>query len=271
MYSRKEIERIIKKGTIKERLYMMGEDDAHKSLNKGRFLTEEDYANLSETFKTQKSIDLVRKQALTDSVVVTGITNVQGLLYEVKMHMSNLRGYIILWTAIEGAEQLANSILHQVNNDQREEISKKALKNLDILLTDGIIDKEGYIELKVDFTHDSAGNEKYSLLFAMRNVRAEVESSIKKYFTWDKAVRDYMVKNSFEIQSYYEKLDDMKRQAITYPFGWEKYKGIIDLGLENEKHDILDEVIKQYSITPDLTVTIDKEEYKWFNKNVLGI
>ena len=291
--SKKDVSTILKEGTPKQRLMILAEDIARRSFefkhpdlseNKEPLLTEKEFTALSDSFKTSQEIRLYNKWRQYDRVVRNSLVNLQGLRFEVKMHYSNLRGYILVWNSIENAEQLANSVLHEIKDTkERIRIAKGGAEGVDLLFTDTIIDPEGYLDLKIDFEKESYRDEEgkplkdketrktkeYSLLEVMNNVKKQATASAITYLSWRQALLDYMDKKGFNVKTYKDMIRVISEDVYSPIIGWEKYiseKKTFITGIPQR----VDKLKSIYSITPVVSeLEVDKEIYEHYMKNYL--
>lgn len=298
--SKKDIATILKEGTPRQRLLLLAEhiargsfDFKHPDLNENKepLLTEREFTALSDSFKTSQEIKLYNKWRQYDRVVRNSLVNLQGLRFEVKMHYSNLRGYILVWNSIENAEQLVNSVLHEVKDTkERTRIAKGGAGGVDLLFTDTTIDPEGYLDLKIDFEKETYRDEKgnvdfkgeprktkeYSLWEVMNNVKKQATASAITYLSWRQALLDYMDKKGFNVKTYKDMIRVISEDVYSPIIGWEKYlsesKTFITLRQSNKETTPkrVDKLKPLYSITPVVAeLEVDKEMYEHYMKNYL--
>ena len=275
---KKDISKILTKGGIKQRLLLLAEDNARAIFRKEPILTEVEVKRLNDSFKTtierKKFNDFVRY----DSIVRTALTNLQGILFEAKMHCSDLRGYILTWNVIEDSEKLVNSVLHEIKDPiERENIARKGIEKVDIFFTEKEIDQEGYIELQTDFLRDKINlkdlkekpkrSKEYSLLYAINNVKKLAESKIVRYLSWSKALADYMDKYGFNVKTYKEQLSIMDEEIRKPIIGWSKYYGELN-GRVFKDHTRLSKMLEKYNVAPGIN-EVDQEEYNYFKTQLL--
>jgi len=199
------------------------------------------------------------------------------------MNYSNLRGYILVWNSIENTELLVNSVLHEIKDPkERKRIAENGAKGIDLLFSKTEPDKEGYIEIKVDFEKDSYEDEngkwigfkakprktkKYSLWYVMNNVKKEVETSVIKYLSWERATLDFMEERGFNVKTYKQHIKQMTTEIYSPIIGWAKYSGELNTGIP---HPRLEEIIKKYAICPNMDeLKVDEAQYNWFRKYFL--
>ena len=280
--AKKDIGKILTTGSPKQRLLLVAEDIARGKYFQERLLTDSEFNQLSDSFKKSNEIKLWNEFRRADATVSNAIMNLQGLLYEVKMHYSNLRGYILVWNSIENAELLVNSVLHEIKDAKdRKRIAEDGAKDINLLFSKTEPDQEGYIEIKVDFEEDSykdengkfiglktpAKTKEYSLWYVMNNVKREVEKTAIKYLSWESAILDYMEEKGFNVKTYKEQIKQMTTQVYSPIIGWTKYYGELNTGLP---HPRLEEIIKKYAICPNIgEIKVDEAQYNWFRRYFL--
>jgi hypothetical protein len=276
---KKDISKILTKGGIKQRLLLLAEDNARAIFRKEPILTEVEVKRLNDSFKTtierKKFNDFVRY----DNIVRTALTNLQGILFEAKMHCSDLRGYILTWNVIEDSEKLVNSVLHEIKDPiERENIARKGSKKVNIFFTEKEIDQEGYIELQTDFLRDKINlkdlkekpkrSKEYSLLYAINNVKKLAESKIVRYLSWSKALADYMDKYGFNVKTYKEQLSIMNEEIRIPIIGWSKYYGELPNRKFYKNYTRFYKMLEKYNVAPEIK-EVNQEEYNYFKTELL--
>ena len=276
--AKKDIGKILTTGSAKQRAILYWEDIARGKCFQEKLLTDSDRIQLSNSFKKPNEIKLWNEFRKLDDTVTNAIVNLQGVLFEVKMNYSNLRGYILVWNSIENAELLVNSVLHEIKDPkERKRIAEDGAKGIDLLFSRTEPDQEGYIEIKVNFEKDSYKGKKYgekpeptkeySLWYVMNNVKKEVETSVIKYLSWERATLDFMEERDFNVKTYKQQIKQMTTQVYSPIIGWAKYSGELNTGLP---HPRLEEIIKKYAICPNMDeLKVDEAQYNWFRRYFL--
>ncbi|SOU86456.1 hypothetical protein [Tenacibaculum dicentrarchi] len=267
--TKKNIDKIIATGTPLKKIILIHEDIARRKYAKKKLLTNQEFEEISNSFIKNKDIDLWNKFKKTEYTVSSALMNLQGCLFEVKMHYSNLRGYILNWNTIEHTELLVNSVLHEIKDPiERKKIAENGAQYTSILFSKKKIDKEGYINLEIDFEKGNSNNiDQYSLLSVMNNVKKDVTKSVVKWLSWEKALYDYINKQGFNIKIYKDKIQEFRNEIDTPIIAWVKYYG----ELENEIiiNPNTQELLKKYAICPKIEeLEINKKEYDFF-KNII--
>lgn len=281
--AKKDISKILTTGSLKQRILLVAEQRARDTYGKEPILTDHEYNQLSDSFKKSNEIKLWNEWNKHAIKVVGAISNLQGLMFEVQVNYSNLRGYILVWNSIENAELLVNSVLHEIKDTkERKRIAESGTNGVDLLFSKTAPDKEGYIDIKIDFERDSYTDENgnlihykekprktkdFSLLSVMNNVKEEANISIIKFLSWREAILDYMEENNFNIKTYKEILQGFTDRVYSPIIGWAKYSGEINTGLP---HPNVEKLLKNYAITPKIEeLKVDKDIYNMFKSEFL--
>ena len=283
--AKKNISKILTTGTPLKKMLLITEDIARRRHFKDRLLTDHEFNQLSDSFKKDNEIKLWNKFRRAEETVANALINLQGGLFEVKMNYSNLRGYILVWNSIENTELLVNSVLHEIKDtEERKRIAESGAKGIDILFSKTEPDKEGYIEIKIDFEKDTYKDEngkriefkdkprktkEYSLWYVMNNVKKQTTTSVIKWLSWEKALQDYIEEQGFNIKTYKDKIQEMRDEVYTPIIGWAKYSGKLDI--KTEVNPKLKELQKKYAVCPNIEeLEIDIDEYNFFKQTIIG-
>jgi hypothetical protein len=273
--AKKDISKILTTGSLKQRILLVAEQRARFTYGKEPILTDHEFNQLSDSFKKPNEIKLWNEWNKHAVKVIGAISNLQGLMFEVQVNYSNLRGYILVWNSIENAELLVNSVLHEIKDPkERKRIAESGAKGVDLLFSKTAPDQEGYIDIKIDFEKQTyKGKEpevtkEYSLLYVMNNVKEEATASAIRFISWRQAILDYMEENNFNIKTYKEILQGFTDRVYTPIIGWEKYSGEINTGLP---HPQVEKILKKYAITPKIEeLEVDEVVYNTFKIDFLG-
>jgi hypothetical protein len=285
--AKKDISKILTTGTPKQRLLLLAENNARLKYSLDGILTNHEENQIAESFKKPNEVKLWNKWLQVDRQVTTAIMNLQGLKFEVLMHYSNLRGYILVWETIQEAEVLTNHILHEIKDqEERIKISSQAGKLGKFLFTDIQTDKEGYLDINIDFEEDTYRDEngklvglrdtgvkskKYSLWYVMNNVKKEAIQAAIKFLSWREAILDYMEEEGFSIKTYKDVINSMTEDIHKPIIGWTKYQSDERLFIPNMPNNRNDKLKSKYAITPNTReLEIDTELYNYFKNEYLG-
>lgn len=274
--SKKDISKILTSGTPKQRLQIAMEHIARIKFGREGLITDHEANQLSNSFKTPTEIKLWNRSLKFDRAMSNGLMNLQGLKYETLVHISNLRGYILVWNTLEEAETLTNHILHEVKNkEERIKIASNSSKIAKFLFTEIETDKEGYLNINIDFEKEDykdkgAKSNRFSLWYVMNNVRTQVITSATRYFSWSKACEDFMEEEGFNIKMYKEIIKNMDEDIYKPVIGWTKYREDEESFIPDIKSKRVDKLKSSYNIAPNLmALEIDVNEYNSFMSNFL--
>jgi hypothetical protein len=284
--AKKDIGKVLTTGSTKQRLLLLAEDFAREKYSQERLLTDHEVNQLTQSFKKPNEGKLYNKWLRVDRAVTTAIMNLQGLKFEVLMHYSNLRGYILVWETIQEAEVLSNHILHEIK-DQEERIktASQAGSLGKFLFTNIQTDKEGYLDINIDFEEDTYRDEngkivglkekgikskKYSLWYVMNNVKKEAINSAIKFLSWREAILDYMEEEGFSIKTYRDIINSMTEDIHKPIIGWTKYQSDEKRFIPDYPNSRADKLKAKYAITPNIReLEVDPEIYNYFKKEFL--
>jgi hypothetical protein len=277
--AKKDISKILTTGSLKQKILLVAEQRARHTYGKEPILTDHEFNQLSDSFKKSNEIKLWNEWNRHAVTIIGAISNLQGLMFEVQVNYSNLRGYILVWNSIENAELLVNSVLHEIKDPkERKRIAERGAKGVDLLFSKTAPDQEGYIDIKIDFEKETYKGKKYneepdltkgySLLYVMNNVKAEATASAIRFISWRQAILDYMEENNFNIKTYKDILQEFTDRVYTPIIGWAKYSGEINTGLP---HPQVEKLLKKYAITPKIEdLEVDERVYNAFKIDFLG-
>jgi hypothetical protein len=279
--SKRDIGKLLTTGTAKQRLLLIAEDRARIIYGEDRVLTDSDFNKLLDSFKKPNEIKLYNQFLKYTKSVNNGILNLQGLKYEVAMHYSNLRGYILLFNSFENSEILVNSILNEIKDPvERKELAKIGASVNSTLFSETVVDKEGFIDIQTSFEKetwiDENGkqlkkpivNNSHSLWEVMNNVKRKAEATACKYLSWEKALLDFMEDKGFNIKTYKEKIELLSTEVWAPIIHWGKYYGENNTGFSKPR---LDKLMSKYKIAPDRDLyKVDDAEYKFFRQEIIG-
>ena len=280
--AKKNISKVLNSGSPTQRMRLLAEDIARGKFNKERLLSDAEFNALSDSFKKPQEVKVYNKYSLADRTVTNGIMNLQGLKYEVLMHYSNLRGYILVWQTMEEAELLANGILNETKDlEERKRIAEVGKKGISLLFTELETDQEGYLDIQIDFDKDRPTlskevdperEKRITLWGVMNNVKAQAIKKATEFSSWRQAILDYMDEENFNIKTYKEILDQFAQEVYSPIIQWHKYNPDVKEFISPElPHKRADNLKDYYSILPKLSdiAEVDEEVYSWFRNYIL--
>jgi len=269
--AKKDISKILSTGSIKQRLLLASENRAREVYGKELLLTKAEYNQIANSCIKAKEISLWNEWLQHSRIIVDAIDNLQGLLFEVKMNYSNLRGYILVWNSVENSELLVNSVLHEIKDPtERMRIAKVGAERVKLLFTKTILDKEGYIDIKTDFKKETGEDNKYSLFYVMNNVKQEATTSAIKFISWREAMLDYMDEVGFNVKTYKDIIKGFTEQVEAPIIHWPKYNSDSKTFIEDMPSPAVDKLKSKYAITPIISeLEVDEVIYNQFKNSFL--
>lgn len=269
----KDVDKVVANGSLKTRLLLLFEDIAKFQFDQERILTASDFQRLFETISKPREVKLYDTFRKIDSNIIEAIVNLRGLMFEVKMHYSDLRGYLLLVDSLEKTEAMVNIVLGEIKDVNKQKSIIRGLKGASLLLSNIDVNEEGFMDIQIDFEKSNYSSDiplklrQYTLLEAMENVKKLVIDRAVRFLSWEKAILDYMEETDFNIKTYKDHIQklsaDIKRPVI----GWDPSKEPREKTL-NPKAD--KRIIKNTMFPNISDLKINKEDYDWFKNKFLN-
>jgi hypothetical protein len=254
---KRNIGKTLASGSAKQRIKLFAENSARMRHGEEPLLNDQETEELYNSFKTPSEVRMYNRWIDLDRAVGTAISNLQGLKFETLYHIATLRGYILVWEALQGTEELANYILfHIKDQEEREKIIKKARSSTHFLLSKMEPDQEGYLRLDIN-KHVEKG---YSLSQIMMMNRDRIILAAGKLKAWRQAIIDAMEAEGMIINTYKDIADEHLRAIEIPAINWAKYKR-----REGREEERSGKILTKYEMSPDIAgVEMDQEEYERF-------
>lgn len=253
---KRNIGKTLASGSAKQRIKLFAENSARMRHGGEPLLNDKETEELYNSFKTPSEVRLYNRWVDLDRALSTAISNLQGLKFETLYHIANLRGYIYVWEALQGTEELANYILfHIKDQEERDKIIKKARSSTHFLLSKMEPDQEGYLRLDIDKPENG-----YSLVKIMIMNRDKVMLAAGKLKAWRQAIIDAMEAEGMIIKTYKDIANEHLRTIEIPAINWGKYKRI-----EFREYERSGKILSKYEMSPDIAgVEMNKIEYERF-------
>jgi hypothetical protein len=268
--AKKDIGKILSTGSARQRVLLIAEHRARVIYGEAGLLTPDEFNEIAESFKTSRDIRVWNEFRKYGSSVSSGITNLQGLKFEIMAHYQNLRGHILAWLTIESAELLANSILHEITDlEERKRVSRDGLVGVSMLFTDLETDPEGYVQILTGY---EPGSDKtappHSLRPAFNVILKQTEEAVIRFMSWEKALLDYMDETGYNVKTHKNRIKLLASHVKSPIIAWAKYRGEITGKKDSPR---LEKLLERYNVSPRiLELEIDQGEYNLFKTVVLG-
>ncbi|MFP4528858.1 MAG: hypothetical protein ACLFQX_09930 [Candidatus Kapaibacterium sp.] len=264
------IDKILSGGSANKRIGLYFEDKALKSFGKEALLSADDAETLRESFKKAQEVKLFRKFTELSLVITDAVINLQGLMFEVKMHYSNILGYVIVWRTLEESEVIINSVLNEISDpDERLRISR-TIANSELFFSRLRPDENGYATIDIDTRHEYENQSQYSFRILMNNVRDEATRAAIRFMSWRAAILDFMKEQNFNINAYVEIIDKYTDAVNSPVVRWDKYLSDQSSFIPDSPAPRLDKFKHIYAVTPNpKEFRVDKNIYTQFKRELL--
>ena len=269
---KKNLSKILTTGTLKQRALLLAEEIAQgkygteETVGEDKaLLTTEEFRELVNSFKEPKELALYNKFKKADETVTNALLNLQGLTQEILSLKSTIRGYVLLWNALENSELMANFILGEIEEEQRIEIAKKVKRNINFLMADVEADVEGFL----DFNTTHSTEKETNLYKYIQETREATKQQIIKFISWREAIVNYMDETGFKVKTYQNLIKKMTDKVTKPAVVLSKYQTNDTMFLD-DPNPFLDKFKHIYNSTVDTGKLVVNDEVKeWFKLNFL--
>ena len=284
--NKKNIGAVLLKGAPKQRAKLLAEEIARATYNLDSLLSETEFFNLQDSFKTSSEIKLYNKYRKNSRVLVDSIANLQAIKFEILMRYSDLRGWIVYWETIQQTELSINISLASIDNESKKYATAKevALK-IDYPFIQSTIDEENYISLLSKFDINTLINKEgkltavknkdkidksNSLYSSLEEIKTDTNKTLIRFLSWRRATLDFMEVEEFNIKTFKDVIEDITTEINKPVINWPKYVPYEKTFILDTEFTRLDKLKEEYNITPDIsTLKVNLDEVKAFRETVL--
>lgn len=284
--NKKNIGAVLLKGAPKQRAKLLAEEIARATYNLDSLLSETEFFNLQDSFKTSSEIKLYNKYRKNSRVLVDSIHNLQAIKFEILMRYSDLRGWIVYWETIQQTELSINISLASIDNESKKYATAKevALK-IDYPFIQSTIDEENYISLLSKFDINTLINKEgkltaiknkakidksNSLYSLLEEIKTDTNKTLIRFLSWRRATLDFMEEEEFNIKTFKDVIEDITTEINKPVINWPKYVPYEKTFILDTEFTRLDKLKEEYNITPDIsTLKVNLDEVKAFRETVL--
>jgi len=284
--NKKNIGAVLLKGAPKQRAKLLAEEIARATYNLDSLLSETEFFNLQDSFKTSSEIKLYNKYRKNSRVLVDSIHNLQAIKFEILMRYSDLRGWIVYWETIQQTELSINISLASIDNESKKYATAKevALK-IDYPFIQSTIDEENYISLLSKFDINTLINKEgkltaiknkdkidksNSLYSLLEEIKTDTNKTLIRFLSWRRATLDFMEEEEFNIKTFKDVIEDITTEINKPVINWPKYVPYEKTFILDTEFTRLDKLKEEYNITPDIsTLKINLDEVKAYKETVL--
>lgn len=284
--NKKNIGALLLKGAPKQRAKLLAEEIARATYNLDSLLSETEFFDLQDSFKTSSEIKLYNKYRKNSRVLVDSIANLQAIKFEILMRYSDLRGWIVYWETIQQTELSINISLASIDNESKKYATAKevALK-IDYPFIQSTIDEENYISLLSKFDINTLINKEgkltavknkakidksNSLYSLLEEIKTDTNKTLIRFLSWRRATLDFMEVEEFNIKTFKDVIEDITTEINKPVINWPKYVPYEKTFILDTEFTRLDKLKEEYNITPDIsTLKVNLDEVKAFRETVL--
>ena len=284
--NKKNIGAVLLKGAPKQRAKLLAEEIARATYNLDSLLSETEFFNLQDSFKTSSEIKLYNKYRKNSRVLVDSIHNLQAIKFEILMRYSDLRGWIVYWETIQQTELSINISLASIDNESKKYATAKevALK-IDYPFIQSTIDEENYISLLSKFDINTLINKEgkltaiknkakidksNSLYSLLEEIKTDTNKTLIRFLSWRRATLDFMEEEEFNIKTFKDVIEDITTEINKPVINWPKYVPYEKTFILDTEFTRLDKLKEEYNITPDIsTLKVNLDEVKAYRETVL--
>lgn len=285
--SKKDISKILEKGSGRQRVLLLSEDIARSKFDKERLLADQDFKALFESIKNPKDIKIYNRFKLIDNTVNNAVHVLNEHRIALREHAAILRGYCLLWDGYQRTEEMINLILHENKNiRERKSIVEKVLKVYSkdfnspfALLAKSSVDPEGYLNIDIETTGRPKKSKSDKGLLTLHNVMWVTEKKIREMgvrcITYAQAILDFMDESGYKVKTYQIRINELLDDVYEDKALWHKYSSKY-FDAKDESGDLLflrrsDRLRYNFTIFPDMSaLMVDKALYDQFKIDYLG-
>lgn len=272
-----DISKILATGTPKQKLKLIAEDDALAERGFKEVLTEKEYNTIIQSFKTPQDRALLNKLRDNQKTLLHAVQNMDALFFASKFHLAELAGYCVLWDAIQKTEIKVNLALDGIEDvKKRKKIAEEVKKAETLILTKEVVDKEGYIELRVGEIGDryisGEPDQSFNLMAYMTVIRGRALREINNFLAYTKVLKDWMRKEDLRPSTHADHIKDRERTLRNENPITPKYiMRPRENGQGPDEVKRRDKLLEKYRVFPDIKTMKPDPDLIQLMKKTLGI
>lgn len=219
--TKKNIGKILEKGTAKQRMLLLANHIAETATNKPGFLSDSEFTALVESFKTPAEIRLYKRYKAANSALQSLLPYLAQLRLSYRVEYTRIEGYCLLYNSYLNFATSVNLVLESIKDSKLrarilESFIRKAVTHFAIPKKH-IMDSEKKTEFfdlsiikSIEQKSDKESQTTLSEIIAdHRNRAMKILSSIK---TLLKALKDYIEENDIQITAYNDFIKEVEKE-----------------------------------------------------------
>ena len=271
--AKKDLSKILKTGSVKQRLKLMDECRADTSLGIDPPLTDKEIDELSDSFQSAEEIRLYNRHLRTYRAFREFISGAEVSYGYYKEAIAYITGFTLLWDTYERSEELINSVIAQVKDKKTKSLIRKQFADRHhFLYADIEADKEGFLRFFTDNNSERKkarkSQEDYSIEGILRLWKVKAEQSARHTKTFAKVLLDYMEETGYKPKAFYDRLTDILEGVSEDKALFPKFSK--QRATENQYSNL--DILAKYFVYPDPENTaIQEEDYERLNRSLRSL
>lgn len=258
--AKKDLSKILKTGSLKQRLQLLDEVRAEVRLGR-EILSGREHQELIDSFTKPEEIRLYNQHLHAYKAFVDFLAGVETSYLAYKEAIAYIIGFTLLWDTYERSEELLNRVIAQVTDKKTKDlIRKQFVDRHHFLYADIETDKDGFLRFYTDSTSTKAkprAND-YSIEGILRLWKKNAEDRARDTKTIAKVLLDYMDTSDYKPKAFYGKilgiLEDVNKDKSLFP-KFSKQRAVAELDGDLD-------LLAKYFVYPDPENTeILEDEY----------
>ena len=219
--AKKNIGKILEKGTAKQRMLLLANHIAETATNKPGFLSDSEFTALVESFKTPAEIRLYGRYKAASSALQSLLPYLAQLRLSYRVEYTRIEGYCLVYHSYLNFETSVNLVLESIKDSkQRATILDAFIKNAVVhfaIPKKDIVDSEKkteFFDLSIIKSNEQNSSKVRQITLSEiitdhRNRAMKLLSSIK---TLLKALKDYIEENDIQITAYNDFIKEIENE-----------------------------------------------------------
>lgn len=265
-----DLSKILKTGSVKQRLKLLNDARADMSMGKDPALTGKEIDELSDSFQSAEEIRLYNRHLRAYRAFREFLASVGSLHGLYKEAIAYITGFVLLWDTYERSEELLNSVIAQVKDKKTKELIRKQFANRHhFLYADIEADKEGFLRFYTDNNSTKKKAKKsaedYSIEGILKLWKEKAEERARHTKTFAKVLLDYIEETDYKPEAFRTYLRSILEELETDPALLPKFSK--QQATERQYSNL--DLMAKYFVYPDPENTkIPEEDYDRLNKSL---
>ena len=263
--AKKDLSKILKNGSVRQRLKLLDEYRAGISYGKPSSLTTKELDELNDSFQSPEENRLYNRHLRAYRNYREMILGADGIYGAFKEAIAYIHGFTMLWDTYDRNEEALNSVIAEAQDTKLKAfIAKEFTKQSQFLYADVDVDKEGFIRF---YTDNRLAKEKgkktkedHSIEAILRIWKERAEDNARQVHTVAKALLDLMEEINYKPTAFSDRLQFLltavtEDQALTPKYSKKQMLDLLGTGANSDLYT-------KYFVYPEPeNITVNEEEY----------